>query len=338
MKKTVVISDLQLHNHMRWSHVTEGGFNSRLLDGIHALDQAVELADGGTVIVSGDFFHDSRSISIDVLFQAARWVNRAATACQRVIISVGNHDTYLKSGTIHSLECFRRPNVEVVDSHQKFSGFSPLATVNERYPFFIAAYTEDLEKLRDAMAALDDNTICILHQDVKGGVMNGGRVSESGLTIKELERFKLVLLGHFHEHQKLADNVFYVGSPYQIDKGEMGQPKYMAVIEDGEVSWVPTEGAPEYHVVDYETFRAFRKTGSYTNHFWEVVCNAAQREALLETPPVGANYEVIAERVEAVVEAGVQDAGSLTVQDAVRGELERLGSPELVEEALSRLD
>ena len=339
MKKIVVISDIQLHCHQNWSTVEDNGLNSRLLDGISTLEQATELADGGMLVVAGDFFHDSRAIDIAVLHEAGKWINWARKRCDKIVIAAGNHDHSRKIGNIHSLETFRHSNVEIVDDWQSYWLKSGSGDKDDYFsarspdPIFVAAFTEDIDKLRKRLADQPDQSICLLHQDVKGGKMNGGRVCESGLTIGELERFKLVLLGHFHEPQELAPNIHYIGSPYQIDKGEMGNENRVAVLEDGELTWVPTVGTPQYKVVHYDAFRAME--GAYENHFWEVVCNDEQRALIAETPPI-ANYKVVGTAQEASKEAE-EAVGSISVAEAVTTELEKAGAGHLVTEALSRL-
>jgi DNA repair exonuclease SbcCD nuclease subunit len=70
--------------------------------------------------------------------------------------------------------------------------------------------------------------------------------------------FNLVFTGHFHRHQS-KDNIVYVGSPTQLNFGEMGQKKGFVVFNDTNGSWkfVEYTQAPKFIKIDINDFQDF---------------------------------------------------------------------------------
>lgn len=82
--------------------------------------------------------------------------------------------------------------------------------------------------------------ILISHFGLNEGVLNSGMSIIADLSAKELiERYELVLLGHYHKPQEIIQNnfqLYYVGSLIQLDWGEKDDEKRFLVVDSDTLS------------------------------------------------------------------------------------------------------
>jgi DNA repair exonuclease SbcCD nuclease subunit len=76
--------------------------------------------------------------------------------------------------------------------------------------------------------------------------------------------YSLVFTGHFHRHQA-QKNIVYVGSPIQLNFGEMGIEKGFVVLDAIKESWefVEYTGAPTYTKIDIQDFKSFNPKNKF---------------------------------------------------------------------------
>jgi len=76
--------------------------------------------------------------------------------------------------------------------------------------------------------------------------------------------YTLVFTGHFHRHQS-KDNIVYVGSPIQLNFGEMNQKKGFVVFNDTTGGWKFEEytKAPKFIKIDINDFQTFDPTNKF---------------------------------------------------------------------------
>ncbi len=72
--------------------------------------------------------------------------------------------------------------------------------------------------------------ICFGHFEIDGFAMDRGNIHRGGLDRKELKRYDVVLSGHFH-HKSFADNITYVGTPYEMTWSDYRDPKGFHVFD-----------------------------------------------------------------------------------------------------------
>lgn len=95
---------------------------------------------------------------------------------------------------------------------------------------------------------IDDSwpTILITHTGFDGVVNNDGSKVSSLIKPSMFELWDNVLIGHYHNASKLADNVIYTGSAYQNNFGENVVDKGFTVLfDDGSIKFVPSK-FPKY--------------------------------------------------------------------------------------------
>ncbi len=98
--------------------------------------------------------------------------------------------------------------------------------------------------------------ILISHFGLNEGILNSGISIIADIGLKDLiGKYKLVLLGHYHKPQEIVNdniNLYYVGSPVQLDWGEKNEEKRFLVVdtETLQVESIPTTGYKKY--LEYE--------------------------------------------------------------------------------------
>jgi DNA repair exonuclease SbcCD nuclease subunit len=327
----VFTADLQLRNHQNRSHTLPSGRNSRLQNGLDCIKQAASLTKGGTLVLNGDIYDDRHHLGVDVVDAVCETILDVSKECF-VIINVGNHDQFLKDGSIHSLRMFAgRKRIKVVPETGAI-----YADVENTCRMAIHPYTENLSALQNFIAetadAGDDTMFLVLHQAVKNALLSNGEIDKTGIAVKQLrsKSFEAVILGHYHRPQQIGENkIFYVGSPYQINSGEGGEEKRFIVYEDDQLKFVPVEGMPRF-----VTVKSLDEVKNYPNDFVTLVCSPEE----LVDKKCPENVAFIPLRDQKKVESSNMVLGNFDLSEAVREDLRRRGAEHLVTEALRRLN
>ena len=73
-------------------------------------------------------------------------------------------------------------------------------------------------------------SVLFLHHGVQGSWMNDNIQDKEGLPLSLFGDFwQTILCGHYHKHQKVGKNLWYIGSPWQTNANEANQTKGYAV-------------------------------------------------------------------------------------------------------------
>lgn len=136
-------------------------------------------------------------------------------------ILVGNHDSYFNSSIdVNSLKFFSKfSNVKLIEE----------ITVYEmsNKKICMVPWIVDNDKFIDTFSKIDCD-ICLGHFNITGSRMNKVKLSEDGIPKNVFLNCKKVFSGHFHTRsvQKIGNcEIVYVGSPYQFDRGDMGEER-----------------------------------------------------------------------------------------------------------------
>jgi hypothetical protein len=181
------------------------------------------------VIHLGDVFDRQRQVNFNTLhvFQecfVAGLVSRGMTAT----VLTGNHDTFFKNTSdINSLRAIvggvgAWPGVTIMwePEEKDIDGMSIL--------FVPWVPTSKIEDFRRRLA--HGGPFLAGHLEIQTFDLGGGRLMDRGLVPGEVAGFGRVLSGHFHKRQTRG-NITFIGSPYQMDWGDHGQPKGFAVLD-----------------------------------------------------------------------------------------------------------
>jgi DNA repair exonuclease SbcCD nuclease subunit len=275
MAKHLVTGDWQWDCYENYSTLLPSGLTSRLSDMVAcwkwiegvALERKCE-----GIIAVGDIFDSRTTIDLSVLDQACRAVHGSVRAGLKVRFIPGNHDSYLKSSLINSLQVFLG-HCEVYEEPTVMGklGFLP--------------WTDDQKAFKNAVDLLRKGGAQYLfaHVLVYGAVhKKAGGVPLSWL---QPEKFKRVLLGDVHEPVELESNACYVGAPMQFDYGDAGGSRGVRILDDvsGKLEWVENPLSPRFHIITHPKQVHLVNEGDFARIKIDDPVEAAKAEAALRT-------------------------------------------------------
>lgn len=167
------------------------------------------------VLNAGDTFHKRGNINVDTFNAAYQVIETFQKSGISLFSIAGNHDQVdssdIPSTSIHTLGIIQR----VIEQSTKIS--------LDRQQVVAIPYSANkdliMETLSHYMSSLDTSkSILLMHCGVTGaGVGSGMYAMKDEYSLEDLqpEKWKFVVLGHYHRPQMLANNVFYCGTPVQ---------------------------------------------------------------------------------------------------------------------------
>lgn len=180
--------------------------------------------------ILGDVFDTRSTLSVMVINRVIDLFKKTLSGFDIKII-VGNHDMYLTTDTgINSLKILDLlPNVTVYET--------PEILHLDGKKILMLPWITDYTDLSGIPKGRFD--YCFCHADIIGFDMGGGRLSEAGLSAKELlKRFDAVYAGHYHNgiHRQFepGKSITYLGAPYQLTR-------------------IDRDGIRGYHILDIGT-------------------------------------------------------------------------------------
>lgn len=212
--------------------------NSRLLESVGVLDQMHRYASAKgikTVVFGGDLFHTREGVSTDAYNLTMEAMSQLLRGRNSFLLT-GNHDYHDRAGLVHSLEGFKHwpkehteYNLRVADWRTKglFYNFGPRG---DRYNLCFVPYTENHDEAAKAVEDLaemeeDGPKLLFAHLGMQGATVGSDYVliNDSDLAVDEVpfEKFTGCLFGHYHQHQKLFKNGWYIGASHAHTWGDV---------------------------------------------------------------------------------------------------------------------
>lgn len=238
--KWLLTADLQFDSFENYSSQTAMGVTSRLRDMILCWKWMTEVAKQrkcNGIIVVGDIFDSRTVLELPVLDQVCRSFHETAND-MAIHLVAGNHDSYLRSPAINSLQVFKgMATVWDAPGTSGVLGFLP--------------WTDDVEAFKSNPAKLARKGAKFLfsHIMVKGAV----HTAAGGISVEDLrpDLFQRIWLGDVHEPVEVRDRVAYIGSPMQLDYGDAGGKRGVRVFDDtnGKHEWVENTESPRFHIL-----------------------------------------------------------------------------------------
>jgi DNA repair exonuclease SbcCD nuclease subunit len=265
----LVFSDFHAHNFPYGATRTTipgmgGLYNSRLADSAAVLDEMLEYAkqhDIYTVVFCGDLFHRRTSVATDVRHVIVDRLHRFADEDIELFMIPGNHDMGDRKGNVHSLVGLGELS-DYIHVYDKISTVSPARSDGHDFEgvgFVFVPYTDSLEEAKSSLkaagdlASLYDNQILFAHLGMQGATVGSDYVliNESDITVPDVphDKFAACFFGHFHEHQQLFANGWFVGATHQHNWGDAyGSRGYLHVkVKKGKVEFEQIRTmAPEF--------------------------------------------------------------------------------------------
>ena len=192
------------------------------------------------LIFCGDWHHNRSEISVNTLQVSADILDILSDF--NIIAITGNHDMYYKHRTdVNSLSIFKkRKNVTILNNPETIEAFDRTIT--------FCPWNTNIKDV-------PKSDVLFGHFEIETFKMNSYKVCEEGLKIKDLlNKSSLIISGHFHtRHLKKfgKGTILYVGNPFQMDFGDVGNVKgyYTLNLDTVEYEFTPNNVSPQYKKV-----------------------------------------------------------------------------------------
>jgi len=195
-----------------------------------------EYRPGDILVHCGDTFDSRQSLNLYVL-NKGQSIIEAIAEIMPVYIIIGNHDIFMKySNEINSMKIFKHMKNVTVFEEPMLVNFGPKTGM-------FLPWVEDHDDLSEFVSnPANRANILFCHADVKGVSFNRHVKIEEGTEADSFQQYDRVYSGHIHYAQKFK-NVRMLGTPYQLTRSDMGNPKCVWMLDlenDEERSWENT--------------------------------------------------------------------------------------------------
>lgn len=209
-----------------------------------------------TILHLGDLMDRRKYINFNTLHQVkTRFFDRMADDELSFWTILGNHDTY-----------YRNTN-SVNSSDLLYQGYNNIMVIQKPslIPFddlrigLVPWITNDNEK--DCMDFIQNSQCSILmgHFEINGFEVVSGIYHSSGFEKNVFSKYEKVLSGHFHIRQTKG-NIHYLGTPYQMNFGDIAGKKgfYVLNTTTRELEFIENK-RKVFHVIKYDDVNGFEK-------------------------------------------------------------------------------
>lgn len=242
LDEILVFSDHHAHPFTYGAKEVEWGgtlMNSRLVDSCRVLQQMNTYAFKNkikTIVFCGDLFHTREAVPTDA-YNATFEMLYSLLAGRTSFLIPGNHDYHDRAGLVHSLDTLKywRNNgslkvAKVVDWRTTDKCFVHTGSRGDDYMLCFVPYTEDRSLAINTIKAHADvpfagPKLLVAHLGMQGAtvgsdyvLVNPGDVAVDDI---QYDKFAGCLFGHYHQHQKLFPNGWYVGATHHHTWGDV---------------------------------------------------------------------------------------------------------------------
>ena len=238
----------------------------------------------------GDVYHDRKSIDIDVNNLCIDIFEQLAQIIPVYIIN-GNHDLSKKTnkgnsslrslGNIDNVTVIKEPTMlQFVEGRKNIAKVAAI-------PYLGDCNDENKELVKFDKRA----DYAFMHTDISKMKFDNGMTIVGAV---DAEKFAgKVISGHIHKRQE-TDKVVYVGSPYQMSRGDIDNQKgiYKLVLSTGEMIFTPNDYSPIFQKIDITKFLNFtdkERTDALKNNYTDIVID----EVNIDKYKMGDVYEIL---------------------------------------------
>lgn len=209
----------------------------------------------------GDVYHDRKSIDIDVNNLSIDIFEEIAALLPVYIIN-GNHDLSKKTnkGNSSLRSLVNINNCHIIKEPMLLKFVEGTKTVAN-----IAAipYLGDCNDENKCLVEFSGNAeYALMHTDISKMKFDNGMTIVGAV---DAEKFAgKIISGHIHKRQE-SSNVIYVGSPYQLSRGDIGNKKgiYVHDLKTGEFHFTENNYSPVFQKIDITKYMNFNEKERY---------------------------------------------------------------------------
>ena len=212
--KILFFSDLHLGVHR-----SSNAWHDISLNAAHWIKSVMEERYLDTIILAGDVFENRHEINVNTIHVAKRFFDILKD--YKIHILVGNHDAFLSNSvTINSIEILAKDNIFVYTVPTTITAGNSTLT---------------LCPWKTNVSELPQSDMIVGHFDIINFKLTATRVCEHGHASDNLfEKSRRIVSGHFHcrQHKVYEDGsyILYLGSPYEMNFGDIDQPRGVSII------------------------------------------------------------------------------------------------------------
>lgn len=207
------------------------------------------------IFFAGDLVLSRAAQTLDILLAIHDVLAHCKDAGIEVVMINGNHCKVNQEairGYCHVFDSFS--NVRVVDT------FFEIPVADGVYVGLIPYFPEQgsfIGKLQQLETLSFEHAakcrILILHEGIRGGL---GEPTENELPAKIFSKWDKVLVGHYHNRNRIEPNIEYIGSSRQHNFGEDEEKGYTVIYTDGTHEFIKNKVNTRYKVLDVPAQRA----------------------------------------------------------------------------------
>jgi len=304
-------------------HIEEGIYTSICINYIDYLVHYCNANNIKDIVIAGDVFEKSSKIKNEAFLPIFFKMMELKDDGYNLYFLLGNHDIYN------------------VDNASLVEAFVPFGKVFKKYEeiniggrtFSFLPYTKNENDIPNS------GDVLITHLSIADFYFdNKYHVNEkAGFSINMFNDWNIVFSGHFHKPQN-QKNIVYIGSPYQMNFGEIGQEKGFVVFDTKSNEWKREiyEDAPKYIRIKANDFTNVNVFNCFVEvEIEEKIDNYIQlkhilyEKGALEVVPSFKNNENsemdVDENIELALNKGIADMmveyiNNLTVKEGIKKE------------------
>jgi DNA repair exonuclease SbcCD nuclease subunit len=197
---------------------------------------------GDILLHLGDYYDSRQSVNLKVLNLGVEVAEELSNLFPGgVYFIIGNHDIWGKnSNDVNSLKSIKWiPGITIFEE--------PETLVLGGKKFFMMPWRKDHEEESDTLEKAERHDYLCCHTDIRGLKFNKFSNVEEGASIDKFKKFGSVYSGHIHYSQRV-DNINMLGSPYEITRSDMGNPKGITLLdlETGDETYFANDFSPKF--------------------------------------------------------------------------------------------
>lgn len=227
-------------------HTTKGLRTTLVLNYLDFLINYAKKENIRDIWVLGDIFDKSSNIKNEAFIPLFMKLLKLKEEGFKFKFIIGNHDQYLTDGSsiVETFEAFGKVYKEEVTEEIEGNEF-----------IFLPYTKKEIDLPNKGQYLMTHLSIADFTFD------NSYHVTEKHAFKKSLfEEFNFVFTGHFHRHQE-QKNICYIGSPFQMNRGEIGQSKGFIILdtEIEKYEFIEYNEAPTYYEINADNIKDLTK-------------------------------------------------------------------------------
>lgn len=295
------------------------------------------------IVCLGDVYQDRKSIDIDVNNLVIDIFEDISSFIPVYILN-GNHDLSKKTNkgntSLRSLSNIKNLTLITEPTLIRFTQGTKNLAKAAAIPYLGDCSEENKQLVKFAGNA----DYAFMHTDISGLKFDNGMEIKGAV---DSEKFTgKIWSGHIHKRQE-TKKVIYVGSPYQLSRGEIGNQKgiYVLDVATGEFTFEPNNYSPVFQKVDAEEFMNMFSNDRFnflSNNYTDIVI----KEEDLKNYKSSDIYAIINEsnakraelkvvRTDTKIEVDIEDYKELSIIELIDSMIDSM--EDLTDESKARL-